>query len=293
MVYVEPLDGFFEKANSIVPKTQPTVEPDFNSLNRDAFIMAIPNIPNMDEHQIAILVKNNIDSITDQILSGKVPYINLFSDINFINGFIRALSSIPISYKIQLACNKLTYDYFTADVSVPEIKQKYLNVSKVINRAKINELMALGIDENTASNLCLCRYSSTSEYTGVKRLNFTLYHKDHEFMNEQMIVWIYEKMFDRVSPIFYGVMFEVYTKQQEEDFGDNFTEVYGTVGLVALDILNNMTSEDIQKILTGYSKEWEFRGRPPVRFSLRSLSADYSHIQRVVDHLIMNGTQIP
>lgn len=291
-MYQQPLNGFFEKAINTVPKIN-KVEPDFNSFNQSAFKNSLNGILNMDEHHIAVLVKNNIDEISEDILSGTISYIHIFSNHNFINGFIRAIGSIPINYKIRLACNKLAYDYFTSTNAVPEIKQKYLHISRVVNRLEINQLMSLGIDENTACNLALCRYSSPNDRTNVKRLNFTLYHKDPNVMNEQMIVWIYEKLFDRISPLFYGTMFEVYSSQQEEDFGENFMEIYGTVGLACLDILNNMPSDKIRKVLDGYIDDWEFRGRPTVRFSLRSLSGDYSRITRVVESIMVNGKYVP
>lgn len=292
-MYVQPLSDFFQKASNTVPRERNRVDANFDSFNQNAFKNQVHNIPEMDEHKIAILVKNNIDEICDDILSANIPYIGLFSDTNFINGFIRAVNSIPISYKIRLACNKLTYDYFTSDNAIYEIKQKYLHISKVVNRIEINRLIVLGIDEVTASNLVLCRYSSTNERTNVKRLNFTLYHKDPNVMTEQIIVWIYENLFDMMSQLFYGIMFETYTPQQEEDFGDNFMEIYGTVGIAILDILNNMTSQNIKRVLLGYIEEWEFRNHPPVRFSLRSLSQDYSHISRVVESLYMDGKYVP
>ena len=292
-MYQQPLSGFFNKAINTTPAPSNMIEPDFNSFNQSAFKNSLGNILSMDEHNIAVIVKNSIDEISEDILSGTIPYIHIFSNHNFINGFIRAIGSIPINYKIRLACNKLAYDYFTSTNAVPEIKQKYLHISRVVNRLEINQLMSLGIDENTACNLALCRYSSPNDRTNVKRLNFTLYHKDPNVMNEQMIVWIYEKLFDRISPLFYGTMFEVYSPQQEEDFGENFMEIYGTVGLACLDILNNMPSDKIKKVLDGYIEDWELKGRPVVRFSLRSLSGDYSRITRVVESIMMSGKHIP
>lgn len=291
-MYQQPFNGFFEKAIKVPHQTN-DVQTNFNSLNKSAFKNSLNNILSMDEHHIAVVVKNSIDEIVDDILSGNIPYIGIFSNSNFINGFIRAIGSIPIDYKIRLACNKLTYDYFTSDNAVADIKQKYLHISRVVNRQEINKLMSLGIDENTACNLALCRYSSTIEPTNVKRLNFALYHRDPNVMTEQMIVWIYEKLFDRISPLFYGIMFEVYPPQAEQDFGESFMEIYGTVGLACLDILNNMTSENIAKVINSYVEDWEYRGKPAVRFSLRSLSADYSRITRVVEHIMANGKYVP
>lgn len=291
-MYQQPFNGFFDKAIKVPHQTN-DVQTSFNGLHKSAFKNSLNGILDMDEHHIAVIVKNNIDEIADDILSGNIPYIGIFGNSNFINGFIRAIGSIPIDYKIRLACNKLTYDYFTSDNAIADIKQKYLHISRVVNRQDINKIMTLGIDENTACNLALCRYSSTIEPTNVKRLNFALYHRDPNVMTEQMIVWIYEKLFDRISPLFYGIMFEVYSPQEEQDFGENFMEIYGTVSLACLDILNNMTSENITKVINGYIEDWEYRGKPAVRFSLRSLSADYSRITRVVEHIIKSGKYVP
>ena len=70
-------------------------------------------------------------------------------------------------------------------------------------------------------------------------------------------------------------------------------EVYGTVGNAVLLILNNMTTENIRKVIVGYSAEWEFLGMPAVRFSLRALSEDYSRITKVANYLNTEGKTIP
>lgn len=283
---------FYNKASNATPN-QNLINTNFDGFNQNSFKKAVANINNMDEHQIAIMVKNNIDEIVEDIMNGNIPYIHIFTNNNFINGFTRAVSSIPINYKVRVACNKITYDYFTSDAAIPDIKQKYLNVSRIVNRPEINKLIGLGIDENTASNLTFCRYSSMNERTNVKRLNFVICNKDPNVMTEQNIVWIYEKLFDQISNLFCGVMFEVYTPQQIDDFGENFMEIYGAIGLAVIDIINNMTSDSMRKVLAAYHEEWEYKNRPPVRFSLRTLSGDYSHITRVVETLDMMGKRLP
>ena len=290
----DPLEGFDNQVQNMQPVTPKLVSASFDQLNRNIFNQSIPSIPQMDEHNLAILIKNNIDVIAMDILQNDQDYGPLFRDQKFISSFIRAINSIPIDYNTKLACNKITYDYFTSDNPDPNIKLQYLNMSRVVNREAINRLISIGLDENTACNLALCRYSSANERTNVARLNFAIYMRDPDIMTEQTIVWIYEKLFDRISDLFYATMFDCYTLRQQIDFGDNFVEVYGTVGLAVLVILNNMTSENIRKVLIGYAAEWEFAGYPQVRFSLHALSGDYSKITRVVDYLSSSdGKQIP
>lgn len=288
-----PLEGYFQQINNLKPVDHKTANVDLNHFNRNALKEAIPHIDQMDEHTLSVLIKNNIDVFTKDILTGDVEYAHVLTNPKFINSFIRAINSVPIDHTIQLACNRITYDYFTSEKPDIVIKQQYLNISRVVNREAINKLISIGLDENTASNLALCRYSSPNEKTNVKRLNFAIYHRDPSIMTEQMVIWIYEKLFSRISDLFQATMFEVYNEQQQIDFGENFMENYGTVGLAILIILNNMTTENIKKVLIGYEAEWEYHGYPAVRYSLRALSADYSRIARVVDYLTSVGKNIP
>lgn len=288
-----PLDEFFQKASQMPPSSPKLVNTNFDQLNKNAFKLSIPSIDTMDEHNLAILIKNNLDIISKDIIDGDTAYAPLLTNPKFISSFIRAVNSVPIDYTLQIACNKITYDYFTSDNPDPSIKQQYLSMSRIVNREAINKLISIGLDENTACNLALCRYSSANEKTNVKRLNFAIYPRDPNIMTEQMIVWIYEKLFTRISDLFQATMFEVYNEQQQYEFGEDFMENYGTVGLAILVILNNMTSENIKKVLIGYEAEWQYNDYPMVRFSLHALSADYSRISRVVEYLTSEGKRIP
>lgn len=289
-----PLEGFYRQAQQLGPQAPPVlVDTSFNQFNRSAFKLAIPHIPQMNDHDLAVFIRNNIDSISTDVMNNDTAYVPLLRDGKFISALIRAVSSIPIEYNTKLAMNKITYDYFISDDPDPIIKQQFLNMSRVVNRDEINRLISVGLDENVACNLALCRNSSQNERTNVKRLNFSIYYRDPTLMTEQTVVWIYEKLFTRISDLFYGTMFEVYSPQQQNELGENFMEVYGTVGNAVLLILNNMTTENIRKVLVGYSAEWEFLGMPAVRFSLRALSEDYSRITKVANYLNTEGKTIP
>lgn len=246
----------------------------------------------LEIHDQNTLLKNNLDVICEDILNNDITYASLLRSINFIDALDRVITAVPIEYKVQLAINKISYDYFTSENPDNKIKQLYLKLSKSVNSHYIKQLTALGLDETTASNFALCRFSSANETTNVKRLNFAMYCKDPIIMTDQMIVWIYEKLFNRIYDLFEATMFETYTKQQQDDFGSDFMEIYGTVGLAVLIILNNMRSEDIRRVLLKYSIAWEY-SHTPVRFSLHALSGDYSRISRIVDIMTAEGYNIP
>lgn len=288
-----PFEEFARQIESQPIVQQPTVLPNFDAFSIDAFKSKMQNINDISEENLAVIIRNYIDTITDDINNSDPFYNVLFRNQKFVSAFKKAVSYIPIDYKKCLACNKITYDYFTSDNPDSMIKKDLLDVSKIANKSTILRLINRGLPEEVAANLALSRYSSSHEITNVKRLNFSMYFRDPDLMTEQRIVWIYEEMFNKISDLFFGTMFEVYTQEQQDDFGDNFTEVYGTVGNAVLLILNNMPSDKIQVVLRHYSAEWIYNKRPPVRFSLRCLSEDYSKINRVVNLLDQNQIIIP
>lgn len=295
MIVPEFINNLSNKLNSVDNTSQPNnlITFDISNFETESIRNKIIYNDFSDEIEQMIFIKNNIDTIAQDILENGAVYSNILVNENFINSFTRAINSISITYTIKLMCNKVAYDYFTCDNQDNNIKQKYLEICKVVNKDTINKLICIGLDCNTACNLSLCRYSSMNERTNVKRLNFVIYFKDPCIMDEQKIVYIYEKLFDRISDLFYATMFEVYSVIEQDNFGENFSELYGTVGNCVLLILNNMTSEKIIQVLNGYNAEYEYRGRPPIRFSLHALSNDYSRINKVVETLSESGVYIP
>lgn len=279
--------NYFDTLTRRVAQIQPppTVNVNFSNLNQNAFKNGINNAYNtMDAPQLSVFIRNNIDEIVKDIQKKEIPYIDFFRDVKFIDAFIRAINSIPMSYELRQACNNLAYDYFTCDNPNPSIKQKYLDISRIANKSDINKLMCIGIPENTASNLALCRFSSNKEEVNAKRLNFALYFQNPDFATEQMIVWIYEKLFDKIKYLFIATMLETYSKTEMENFGPNFNEIYGRVSNAILIIVNNMESEGIKRVLCAYHEAQKL-AKCPVRFSLRCLSNDYARILRVVEIL--------
>lgn len=274
------------------PKKQ-NIEIDYSMMSKEFLMKKLMLFNTLDVHDQINTVKNNLETICKDILNNDISYAPVLRNMRFIDIFSKVINSVPIDYQVQIAVNKLSYDYFTSENPDSEIKRMYLNMSKAVNLHYINQLVGLGLDENTASNLALCRFSSSNEKTNVKRLNFTIQCKDPIIMTDQMVVWIYEKLFSRIYDLFEATMFEVYTAQQQKDFGDDFMEIYGTVGLAVLIILNNMTSENIRKVLLAYSTSWEYSKYPMTRYSLHNLSGDYSRISRIVDIMTAEGYKIP
>lgn len=262
--------------------------------NKSLLRQKLSNLDSLSDTEISNLIRNSIDTICEDIMNQDSFYISLIQNYRFLDIFCKVVNTIPIDYKKRLCCNKLTYDYFTlADRGDENIKYKFLNLSKTVNETNIKRLVSLGLDIETANNLAMSRYSSTSEIVNAKRLNFVICNKDPEIMTEQMIIYIYEKLFTRVGSLFEATMFDYYSDEEADELGRSFMTIYSAISLAILTIVNNLTSADIKKILVSYSSTWFYKGRPPIRFSLRSLSEDFSRVSYMVQLLEMDGVYLP
>ena len=294
---MEDLNHFYSQLAKTPPSVSPKVDVSISNnpiMNRDVLKTKLLDLDSIMDYDLTNLIKTCIDQICSDILNQDNFYITLIQNHKFLDSFTKAISSIPIDNTRRLCVNKLTYDYLTlADKGDEYVKHKFVNLCAMINKVAINRLIDLGIDKSTAINMAMSRYSSMSEVVNVKRLNFVICNKDTEIMTEQMIIYIYEKLFNRITPLFEGAMFEYYTDEEADTLGDSFMTIYSAVSLAVLTILNNMTSIDIKKVLTGYSGKWFFEGKPMVRFSLHALSGDFDRINAVVDSLTKGNIYLP
>ena len=263
----------------------------FDQYQFDTFIRTLDQ---RSDIEVMNFLKVNLEFICNRILSNEWDCPDVLISDKFMRNFSQVLTTVNITHGMRVAANKICYDYLTSGITIDDnVKDKVLRLSRVVNYAYIQQLVGVGLDEVTASNLVLCRFSSIKEKINIRRLNFVICTKDPEVMTTQMIVYIYEKLFDRVGELFEETMWEYYTPDQEVELGNDFLEIYSTVSLAILTIVNNMPMASIEKIITGYVTDWEYIGRPPTRFSLISLSADYNRIQLVVEALTERGIYVP
>ena len=106
-------------------------------------------------------------------------------------------------------------------------------------------------------------------------------------MTEQTIIWVYEKLFDQMRYLFTGTMIELKdtmvppNNHDEEDFYETFS----TVSLALLTMVNNMTSNDIYRLICIFLDYWNAHHRIKTRFSLRALSGDFGRIRTIVEQM--------
>jgi len=266
------------------------------ALNKDYLRNRIDYIDSIEDDELYKIVKETHRSILEEIMTrNDSQYIDAFTNPKFLLALIRVLSNVTLDHSERVCCNKLAYDYFTLKNNDSYIKQLFYTLSKNVNRDKIPLLIAIGIPENLAIQLALARYSSNKENINVKRVNFIITSSPISIMNEQTIVYIYEKLFDNFTPIFSATMTDVYD-DEEEWVTDEIMEIYSTISLAVLTILNNMPSDKIRKVLISYTGDYNslYSGQTNAsRFSLNALSSDYSRITAVVEALKEENVFVP
>ncbi len=255
-------------------------------LNTSLLWKKLSCIDTLSDRELFNLVKNSFDDVLKLIFSnGDQDYLKLITNTKFLIALNQVVLNLDLTYIQKIHCNKLAYDYFTSGNSDPYTKQLFFALSKSVNRSIIGALCSTGLNENLASYLALARYSSEKEMINVKRLNFIIISSSADVMNEQMIIKIYEKLFDSITSLFEGIMFDG-LDMDDEFVSESMNLIYSTISLAILDILNNMTSQDIRKVLISYQGDYEalYHKRKP-RFQVSAISGDYIRILDVIEAL--------
>lgn len=290
-----PFGGYEQNLQQLSQNATVKVQPDFTMFSSDHFFTAVANIDNLSDGEIITLIRNHIDTIVETTLSNNKEIGKILSNPKFIMGYFHVMKTIPIDYEKRLFCNKLCYEYNLIPNPDPAMRNLFYEISNYVNHDKVMRLVGRGLDMDTANDLVIARFSSRHENINIQRLNFCMYKYDADIFSEQMIVWIYEELFQRVGELFTFTMLEVYTDQEMESYED-FRDIYGNISMAILAILNNMPSPQIKQVLMIYLDafyQWYPKTGQIPRFSMRALSMDYERIVNIVDSMLNNGYEIP
>ena len=198
------------------------------------FKSIIPDIDNIQPDKLFGIVRDSIEDIVNDIIQNDSSYNQVILNKNFIEALSRVMNSIPVNYGRKVCCNKIFYDALCVGNIDKVLYDYFMQMAKVVNFGYIQQLVTIGISEQMACELSVCRFSSTKEYINIQRVNFYIEQQDQKIMTEQKIVSIYEKLFDHVRELFIGTMLETYSDEQMNTFSESFLEIYGFVGLAIL-----------------------------------------------------------
>lgn len=220
------------------------------------------------------------------LVNNDVRYITLFQNAKFLMVLNQVLSNKrEISIIDIYHLNKLIYDYNVLENKDIVIANSLQIIAKTINRTTIAKLMGLGLTEDISTEFAICRYSNSDEVICTKRLNNKIIQYSAQLMTEQMIVDIYLTLYTSMTPLFIGTMYDIYYPDDLDAIGPDAGIVNSTINLAILDLLNEMTSQDIRKVLISYAQMYRFnQNYSKVRFDIQSCT-DYQRILHMVCYL--------
>lgn len=278
---------FMTEINNLSPDPKPTENPGFDKFRIDVYYHQINNLALLNDKDRYNFIKSNVDLISTHVVDGTCKYMKRLVEPVFLNTFMEVLKNMPITQLRRMAVNKLCYSYQFAKIATPDIQNKLLQISRIVNRPYIDLLRGINLPDEDAMYLCMCRFSSSDEMVNVNRLNYAIYTRGTKMMTEQQIVWIFEKLYDQTRYLFAATMMETKDTMLPPDGcdEDEFYETFSTLSLALLTIVNNMTIEDIDRLIRIFIDRWIALGRPETRFSLRALSGDFGRLRSVVENL--------
>lgn len=252
-------------------------------------------INNYSDEQLYTLVSSNLRGLLLNIFERKDQrYIKMIISDRFLRILIQVVSNIDVDYMNRVYLNKLCYDYLTLDDASKNstINDLIFHLAKITNKKYIPLLIGSGIPERIACYIVLSRFSTNNEFINVERMNFVILTATCEF-TEQMIVDVYQYLFDRVTLLFEATMFDV-IDSNEEWYTDEIDERYSTITLAVLDILNSLPSNMIKNVLEDYVSVYysSYNGNQ-TRCNLRSLSGDYERVRDIAEQMYASGIRLP
>lgn len=233
----------------------PEVPLSFSYNSIEEVINMLRHVDDYSDRDLYELVKKTYSMILDEIFTIKnVDLIRmLYNTPKFITALTAVLGEVELNQIQFIWCNKLTYDYFTSTAEKNSyVKALLLQLSSTVNRRYTPGLIGLGLNENLVSYLVNARFSTEKEDIQVKRLNLILMNQSPDIMTLQMIVDIYGKLFDRITPLFSGIMYDYW--EPESLMNDSIAEVYATITMAIITIVNNLPQDLCLQLLKSFAE---------------------------------------
>jgi anaerobic ribonucleoside-triphosphate reductase len=127
----------------------------------------------------------------------------------------------------------------------------------------------------------------------VKRLNLIIMNQPSEVMTVQTIVDIYGKLFDRITPLFDGIMYDHWSSEQF--MNPEMEEVYATINVAILEIVNNLPEDIMYHLLRNFHETYQMLNtNKKVRFNIYSFcKEDYPRLDYTLEMLRREGVVLP
>ena len=300
-------DALYEgvKAHPTPPKEvvqMPNFEQQFGT-NISALAENFVNIDKMNESELQNLISSTYAVVLNYCTSTgsiETQFIwNLFNNTKYVMGLAKLLSTTPIELKQIMAINHVLYNmYVVRNQLKPEVLAAHMELSKVVNASVIIGLsgVLLPFGEKTAADIGMCIYSTPYSNIAIQRLNLYMINcsEESEPFTEETMVNIYVNLYgNALTKLFEGIMFDVYSRDDLNNFTETQQNCYYRINLALCDILVQAPTQVIYAVLEAYTIDYSAMPAPYRRFSMRTLSNDYKRIIDVIEILEQNKIFVP
>lgn len=274
-------------------------EIDLEPFRKGYFLQQLSFIDQMTQYQLAELIKQNMDLMTNILLNSDKSLSKPLINPKFVDALKLVISQQnPVQLPLRVSICKVAYDLATLEqFSNSKILYDWQQLTQQVNLREIRSLMGLGLPEDAAVQICLCRFSSMNEYGNASRVNFVIYGLGSDgTISEEMIIKIYSKIFTGgFTNLFVATMFDRTDLEPQYIHDENFQDIFGTVSNAVLAILNEMTSYEIRLVLKTYAEMWYSTPRESYpRFSLNSFARDgWERVYDIKEQMIREGMIFP
>lgn len=278
------LEKFFQEVKNkpYVPPKELVFDPLKNvTTNPQILLDALANVSKIDTQRLYDLIMTGYPFLLDKefIDTNAVVVARAFIDEKFIGIFSQILMTKvdEFTYDQKINCNRLIYEYIIYKNNNKQTMSKLYALARILNQDKIPVLYGFGFEKQTIDDLIISRYSTQDEVLAMKRVNCVIINSDIESMTEQNIINIYERLFDRLTPMFEGIMFDVWDKERMRPSQE---EIYGRITLAILTILENAPHEVIMAVLTNFAQNRQLLHQDePLRINLKAIAvSDYGRV---------------
>lgn len=294
--------GIFKSLDNLQDKPEMLTSAKFSTIEYN-YSTILENIQNgtYSNSKIQEMIINNCavylnyDNFTNP--ATRTVFQALWTDKRFLQNFVTVLKESPEKDKLinyirnnhLVSINRIVYDYYaSADTDKnAEVVDLLLKICEIIDYVYIRPLTSI-MEPTAAKFMTLSNFSSDDVELCVNRLNKLIIKAGYDFSVSD-IVYIYSKFYLNA----FSLLFEYTMTSVFDGLTPNEQHNNDRINLALVNILNNMTETDIYKTVSQYASYIMLMQKAQIRFSLRSLSADFSRVNEVVEQLLSEGVPIP
>lgn len=249
--------------------------------------------PNVEVDILNYIIDNTSKLLEMAVIKRKPEAIQILVNGKYLSALKDCIANGTFALQEETDRNRLNrvcYDYNRMSDHNMFIQNLLLNIVVLMNNKTAQILMGYGLSLEQAGSVIVARYSTADDIrTNYKRVIRTIQSMPEGLMDKSTILKIFGKLCNKsVRDLFIACMMDKYIQfySSEEE------NVYHTVSLAILDIVESMTMNDIHTILSAYMQAQKHSEKHP-RFQLKSISlGDYPRINQQIDMMELSGTYI-